>query len=85
MERHGEIDDLGWVVARAALVEDVYLHIRPWLGPVKQEQATAAIAAYETQPRVRGTSSRCIRGHEYDHLFRARRSEEALQRVRAHP
>ena len=69
VERHGEIDDHRWVSERAEEVESIFMRVRPWLGTVKQEQARHAIDIFRSQERMHGTSSRCKRGHGYDHPY----------------
>lgn len=66
IERHGQTDDFKWVCERLADVCRAIDVIRPWLGSRKREQADDAMRRFHAQPRVRGNSERCGRGHLYD-------------------
>lgn len=46
LEVHGEPDDFKWLIEGVERVEVAYLKVRPWLGPVKQEQAQAVISGF---------------------------------------
>lgn len=67
IQRHGEEDTFKWVVEGLVRVCHVVDRLAPWLGPVKSEQAAAALSA-AASVRIRGTSERCKRGHLYDGL-----------------
>lgn len=69
VERHGDPDDFKWVAEGVRAVETVLEAIRPWLGPVKIEQARLALDAAGTLGRVRGDELHCIRGHVYDDVY----------------
>lgn len=66
IECHGERDDFKWVCERLAQIEAAIETLRPWLGIKKLDQAADALRRFQAQPRVRGTSERCVRGHPYD-------------------
>ena len=66
IECHGESDDFKWVCERLVQIEAVMVTLRPWLGIEKRAQAEDAVRRFRAQPRVRGTSERCVRGHLYD-------------------
>lgn len=65
IERHGEEDDHKWVVEGAPAVERVLALVGPWLGQVKRDQATVALARFQAQLRLRGDAVTCARGHAY--------------------
>ena len=46
----------------------------PWLGEIKREKATRALAAFDAQIRLKGDAEHCVRGHRYDrHVMRGGR------------
>lgn len=69
IERHGDADDFRWVIESASTIEAVFALVRSWLGTVKQDQARRAIDGFRSQTRLHGTSDRCVRGHEYEHIY----------------
>jgi hypothetical protein len=68
IERHGEPDDFKWVAEGVVNVGAVLERVRPWLGPVKTSQASAALMTAQSA-RVRGDAERCVRGHIYDRIY----------------
>lgn len=66
IECHGEPDDFKWVAEGIPALERVLEVVGPWLGSVKKQQARAAMSAFTRQVRLKGGSTRCKRGHEYD-------------------
>jgi hypothetical protein len=68
IERHGEPDDFKWVAEGVINVRAVLERVRPWLGSVKTDQATAALMTAESS-RARGYAERCVRGHLYDRVY----------------
>lgn len=86
IEIHGEPDDFRWLVEGVARVEAVFLEVRPWLGIVKQEQACSVIDGFRSQIRIRGSATRCARGHEYTRIYMStagpRRKCRACERIR---
>ena len=67
IERHGDIDDFKWVAEGDANVEMVLRMLEPYLGAVKVAQARRALEIFRAQPRLKGTATHCVRGHEYSY------------------
>jgi len=53
-------------------IEHVLEVVGPWLGTVKREQARDVMAAFTSHVRLKGGSTHCERGHEYDLVSRRR-------------
>jgi hypothetical protein len=68
IERHGEPDDFRWAADGIRGFERTIELVRPWLGSVKTSQAELARQRFAARALVRGSASRCIRGHEYDRV-----------------
>lgn len=65
IERHGEPDDFKWVVEGRARVESVLKVVGASLTNVKRDQAARALLAFNSQTRLKGDATRCLRGHTY--------------------
>jgi hypothetical protein len=67
IERHGDIDDFKWLVEGDADVAKVLRTLEPYLGALKSEEARKALEAFRAQPRLKGSATQCVRGHEYSY------------------
>lgn len=67
IECHGEIDDFKWVAEGDANVERVLRTLEPFLGALKAAEARRALETFRAQPRLKGNTTRCVRGHEYSY------------------
>jgi hypothetical protein len=67
IERHGEIDDFKWLVEGDANVAQVLRTLEPYLGALKSEEARKALETFRAQPRLKGSATHCVRGHEYSY------------------
>jgi len=67
IERHGDIDDFKWVAEGDTSVEMVLRMLEPFLGALKVAQARKALDMFRAQPRLKGSATHCVRGHEYSY------------------
>lgn len=65
IERHGDPDDHKWLVEGRARVESVLKTLGPLLTDDKRGQAARALLAFDSQTRLKGDATRCLRGHAY--------------------
>ena len=67
IERHGDDDDFKWLVEGGNDVQVVFDAVSPFLSAVKTAQAERALQAFRAQTRLKGSSTHCVRGHEYSY------------------
>lgn len=84
VERHGDPQAYKWVTEGPERVSEILSVTNGWLGSLKLDQANAALEMFSTQPRLKGNTTRCLRGHPYDRVAmrggRLRRTCNACER-----
>jgi hypothetical protein len=68
IECHGELDDFKWLVEGEDRIEQVLTRVGLWLGETKRLQAREALARFRAQTRLKGDTTRCVRGHVYTRI-----------------
>jgi hypothetical protein len=85
IDRHGAPDDYKWSAEGHAAIEEVLALTSQWLGGEKREDARQALATFAMQIRLKGDTTRCVRGHLYTRVAmkggRKRRICNACARV----